>query len=304
VHDELSQDVDAIDDRIKRTREELHEADPAERVRGYWRQVLSVESAAYWRAFSRGTLGARATEMLDHEIDAQLDRLTAGDAEPPARRVQRLPRWLTTAAGWLRGLGSGFPGVQLRLLALRYDLYRGEQLAAERVLEQIDTLIDDAGESERELREKLRKVYQGYLHGAKEQLEDLRANLPELTVAIETRLAHRIRLNFERESYQDLKKVGAVDHDAAEEALSSVEERMSRGLRMRPWSACCPQAIRCSNRATAATAPSSSRAARSAYSCRSLTRTSHAWWTYLGEATSSARWHCSLAPRAMPRCVP
>jgi Na+/H+ antiporter len=230
VHDELTRDGALLDDRIDRTREELREASPAERMRGYWRQVLSVERAAYWRAFSRGTLGARATEILDHEIDAQLDRLTAGESQPPTRRVHQLPGWLRTVSGWLQRLGRGFTGAQLRLLTLRYDLYRGEQLAAEHVLEQLDTIVEEGAENEQALREELSSVYQGYRHGAKERLEDLRANLPELTVAIETRLAHRIRLNFERESYQNLAKQGVVDPDAAEAALRSVEERMKKLL--------------------------------------------------------------------------
>jgi Na+/H+ antiporter len=228
VHDELAHDSAAIARDIVATRDELNTLPPRARARGYWRQVLSIERAAYWRAFAHGTLGARATKMLDHEIDAQLDRLTAGDDEPPARRVRQLPRWIRLLSGWMRRLGDHAARAQLGLLALRYDLYRGEQLAAERVLDELPNL----GEVDEEVRDAVRATYRGFVHGAREQLEDLRANLPELTVVIETRLARRIRLNFERESYRQLVKDGVVDPEAVADAIHSVERRMKQLSRL------------------------------------------------------------------------
>jgi hypothetical protein len=66
------------------------------------------------------------------------------------------------------------------------------------------------------------------LHGSMGRLEDLRVNLPEITRALETRLARRVQLNFERDQYQRLAHSGAIDSGAAEAALSDIDARVTK----------------------------------------------------------------------------
>jgi DNA-binding TFAR19-related protein (PDSD5 family) len=86
-------------------------------------------------------------------------------------------------------VGRAFGRLQFERLALRYDLFRGEQLAAERVLEE----MQKRGEMDDEVREEILRTYRAHVHTSKERLEDLRANPPEVARAIETRLARRIQ---------------------------------------------------------------------------------------------------------------
>lgn len=212
----------SVQRQIAAIRAEIAAAAARERTRGYWRQALGIERQAYWAAFAEGTLGPQATRILDHDVDLQLDRLSRGEETPLRRHTRGPPGWRARAARWLRGPGGAFGQLQFELLALRYDLHRGEQLAAERVLADLER----RAEVDADVREQIRDAYRGYLHASKERLEDLRANLPEVTRAIETRLARRIQLNFERESYEELTRLGAIDAVRGAEALAEVEHQM------------------------------------------------------------------------------
>ena len=212
----------AVREQIAETRRGLESSGAGERNRGYWRQALSIEREAFWGAFAQGTLGADATRILDHEVDLQLDRLARGEERPLVTRRRERSAWQVRLAGWLSRVGRAFGRLQFEMLALRYDLFRGEQLAAERVLEE----MQKRGEMDDEVREEILRTYRAYVHTSKERLEDLRANLPEFTRAIETRLARRIQLNLEREDYEHLHHVGAIDSESATRALAGVERRM------------------------------------------------------------------------------
>ena len=223
---EVKQDLEgrqkSVSTQIDEVRQELESVVAQERTLGYWRQVLSIERQAYWSAFAEGTLGPQATRLLDNEIDQQLDRLARGDSvllRDPSRYAQD---WRGRVARWLGRATQGFGKLQFEQLALRYDLYRGEQLAAERVL----TDLESRHEIDADVREQIREAYRGYLHASKERLEDLRINLPEVTRAIETHLARRIQLNFERGNYEAVSRLGAIDSSRAAEALANVERHM------------------------------------------------------------------------------
>jgi Na+/H+ antiporter len=222
VRAHLTDRQDAVQQQIAETRRELESASASERSRGYWRQALSIEREAFWTAFAQGTLGAAATRILDHEVDLQLDRLARGEERPRAKRRREVPRWRMRLADGLSRVGRAFGGPRIELLALRYDLYRGEQLAAERVIEE----MQQRGGMDERVRGEIVDTYRGYAHASKERLEDLRANLPEVTRAIETRLARRIQLNLERDDYQKLHRLGAIDAESASRALEGVERRM------------------------------------------------------------------------------
>jgi Na+/H+ antiporter len=189
---------------------------PARSV-GYWQQVLSIERSAYWNAFAKGTLGKAAVLLLDHEIDLHADRLAHEQVRPPDARVPErhgLRARVSHALEKGRGLGR---------VALRYDLYRGQHLAACAVLDELSRLDVDADVAER-----IAETYTGYRHDATERLEDLRVNMPELTSEAETRIARRVQLNLEREVTSELAHAGAFTTEDANAAIAEIEQRMKR----------------------------------------------------------------------------
>jgi NhaP-type Na+/H+ or K+/H+ antiporter len=230
VSKSLDERRETLHEKILETREELKSAGPAEASRGTWTQILNIEREAYWTAFSRGTLGASAVRNLDHEIDLELDRLGTGDGQPKlSERGQMIPTWHTSLAERLTG-GGEKSKAQFNSLSLRFDLCRAATLASEHVLEEIDHMH----EMDPSICESMKKAYKDYHNTSKERLEDMRANLPELANAIETQLAHRIQLNFERDQYNHLSHHGAMDAATAGRALADVEVRMKQLLRNHP----------------------------------------------------------------------
>lgn len=216
--------------RVEATRVELAQGDPAEKTRGTWRQVLNIERECYWTAFSEGTLSAAAAQILDHEIDLEFDRLTAGQDRPKlGDRGVLIPQWREWLADHLGRYFSGGRG-QFEILSLRFDLCRAATLASEHVLHEIENMR----ELEPSVREQMELAYKDYHNKSKERLEDMRANLPELANAIETSLALRIQLNFERDQYKHMSHHGVLDAAAASQALADVELRMKRLTQDRP----------------------------------------------------------------------
>ncbi|MCO4762056.1 MAG: cation:proton antiporter [Myxococcales bacterium] len=211
-----------------------------ERQKGYWLQMLNVERLAYWDAFASGTLGSGAVKVLDHEINLQCDRVVLGRLEAPDRRAPMpggiralVTRLLRRRAG-LRGFYASF---EFDNLMLQYDLARAESSAAKKVLASLPAIADVSPEVATEIRE----TYTRYMRTAKERLEEMRVNLPETSQAIETRLAQRIALNFEREQYEHLAHRGAIDEGLAVTLKAEVEEKMVR-LAMSPTTGALPQA--------------------------------------------------------------
>jgi hypothetical protein len=188
VEEDLNKRRERIGAEIEEAGGELRGADAAERAAGYWQQVLSVERGAYWSAFGQGTLGARATRVLNKEIDIQVDLIERGECRPPDTRMPELNDPASALARLLRRANIQFGSLHFEHLSLIYDLSRAESMAAEKVLSFIDSLkgVDPS------LVEDLRETYRRYLRVGKERLEDLRTNLPEMTQAIETRLAKRV----------------------------------------------------------------------------------------------------------------
>lgn len=230
VEQDLAARESSLQSQIDAAREELDTADPAERDRGRWRQALNIERQSFWHAFAQGTLSGQATRILDHEIDIQFDRLARGAAKPDHRPARDVPGWRHRLADLFAKPGRRFGRIRFETLFLRYELFRGAQLAAEEV---IHSMVD-VTQMERDIHAEILSTYRHYLHESKERLEDLRANLPEVTRAVETRLARRIQLNLERDRYRQLGRSGAIDPSRLVEALADVERRMkmlTRGAR-------------------------------------------------------------------------
>lgn len=226
VEEDLHKRRSLIDAEIEQSQRELQGADRVERAAGYWQQALNVERSAYWSAFGQGTLSARATRILNREIDVQIDLTARGEYRPPPNRMPELNSPAAAGARLLRRANIKLGSLYFEHLSLIYDLSRAESMAAEKVLAFIDGLkgVDTA------LVEDLRETYRRYLRVGKERLEDLRTNLPEMTQAIETRLARRVQLNFEREGYQESVHHGTMDEETAAPALDEVEREMKRLL--------------------------------------------------------------------------
>lgn len=212
VEQELDERRAALELQRRDARRELEGASALDREIGYWSNVLEVERRAHWSAYAAGTLGPTVATLLDHEVRAHQERLASGDRTPPPGRVSGLGR-----------LGTSIGGMRFGTLSLLYDITRGEILGAEEVLSEIEELGIDPT-----VAVKIRALYTRWLNEGKERLESLRASVPELATAIETRLARRIELNFEREGYEELHERGALSERAIEAARESIDERMKR----------------------------------------------------------------------------
>ena len=201
-----------------------------EREIGLWKRAVAVERRAYHRAFDAGTLGRNAVRVLDHEIDVQLDRLDARLREPPASRVPEVVGWRAGLARALRRLHIDLAGLRFDRLALSYDLFRAEELAATEVLQALSRW-QLAGATAHHLD----ATYRRYRDVARERLEDLRTNLPEVTQAIEARLSQRIVLNLERRAYASAMRRGELPEQDGERLVKRTERRMKklRGSRRR-----------------------------------------------------------------------
>jgi NhaP-type Na+/H+ or K+/H+ antiporter len=229
VSTQLEERREKIHQLVEGTQVELEEAGPSEKNRGVWRKVLSIERDAYWSAFAGGTLGGAAAQTLDHEIDLEIDRLNAGEVRPLlANRGAMIPAWRLELASFTERFFMSRRG-HFNILSLRFDLCRAATLASEHVLEEVEKMNELA----EDVRGAIKKAYKEYHNRNKERLEDIRANLPELANAIETQLAQRIQLNFEREQYLHLSHHGVLEAGVASQALGEIELRMKQLARAR-----------------------------------------------------------------------
>jgi Na+/H+ antiporter len=224
VEQELGERRLRVESDLEETRERLASATVEQKAAAYWRRALEMERQAYWAAYAQGTLGATAAQILDHEVELHLDRVDHGDIRPP---VSRTPDSVVPGVDpfrWLRRSESGFGPMQFGRLSLLYDLSRAESRAAQKVLDGLGQLQS----SEAGLIREIEAAYRRMQLDGKERLEDLRANLPEVTRAIETRLAKRISMNFERAGFEKAIRGGVLDPAAGAAALGLVKERMKR----------------------------------------------------------------------------
>jgi Na+/H+ antiporter len=224
VEEELGERQRRVESDLEETRKRLENATVDQKAAAYWRRALEMERQAYWAAYAQGTLGATAAQILDHEVELHLDRVDHGDIRPPVSRTPEAVGPGVDPFRWLRRSDSGFGPMQFGRLSLLYDLSRAEARAAQKVFVGLGQLQP----SEPGLIREIEAAYLRMQLDGKERLEDLRANLPEVTRAIETRLAKRISLNFEREGFEKAIRGGVLDPAAGAVALGLVKERMKR----------------------------------------------------------------------------
>jgi Na+/H+ antiporter len=224
VTDDLERRLRDLRRQVDEARTQLSRRTAEERAAGYWREALRIEQRACWLAFAGGTISPRALRAIDHEIELQLDRVGHGDIDPPPSRARPSTGPVLRLA---RRVGFRLPGLghlEFERLELQCNLWRGQIVGAEAVLASLD-LLQEADEA---ALDGIRATYRAYLRTGREKLEELRLELPEVTRAIETRLARRIALNLERDGLVELAHRGALTEEFGEAQIQSVEERMRR----------------------------------------------------------------------------
>ncbi len=196
------------------------EAGATARAAGVWQRALGVERRFYRAAYSDGTIGPRALARLEIEIDQHFDRIEADDFDAPPSRLGE-PGWALRLEQWVRTLGLPFGRLAFHVLSLRYDVARVIAEAASRVRAELrEVRADDA-----EAVDAVTNVYRRYADDALHVLEDLRVHMPELATAIESRLARRIALSFEKSAVDGLRAEGAIGEAVAERLSVDIKRR-------------------------------------------------------------------------------
>lgn len=222
VESQLDERRRALESEIGARLEQIAEAPRAERLGSYWRRAIAVERQAYWSLYADGILSSAAVQALAREVDRHVERIGRMDLDPVKSRLSAHASGLgKSIARYLGQAGGDFDA-----FAFEYDISNAESIAAGRTLAALGTMRDipDA-----ELA-KIREMYESLRAEAVERLEDIRANLPEMAYAIETRLARRIELNLEREGYRSLARRGVLTDSVLDTLLESVERRMAQLL--------------------------------------------------------------------------
>ncbi len=221
VDRDLAQRAVALGESIDKTKQELSAADYDQRIVEMWRRALAMERECYWAEFGNGTLGARALQILEFEVDGQLDALNDGridDVSAPGREAATMQR---RRGDELRSsVRKRVSRLQFGYLALTYDVARTSSMAGESVSDRLSVFAED------DAAKVVQASYRRLAHVARQRLEEMRVNLPELTTGIEARLANRIALNAERDAYRKLLKAAVLTETDARAALVDIERRM------------------------------------------------------------------------------
>ena len=230
VKEHLGQRLERENAELTRLQHELARSGREHQIARSWREALNLEREAYWEFFAMGILAARPVTILNHEIETQLDRIDRGLMNPPARRTPKLE---SRVERWTRKIGRqlNLKSLQYDYLSLLYSVSRAENMAASAVINGFRHVkgIDD------ELREEILAVYSTYLSGSNKRLEEMRHNLPEVTASVESALANRVALNYERDGYDNLLHHGRLDESIAITEMERVEEAMKRLLYFSRW---------------------------------------------------------------------
>ncbi len=205
------------------------DAPEQQRALGLWRRALAAERQSYREAFHEGLLSATARDLLRHEVDLHQDALDRGDSAAPELRAPGA-KMHGLIAKLRRRAGIEFGSLEFERVSVFYDVWR----ATARAATDVRFTVGKLSEADPLVIERILDTYARYGRDAKERLEDLRVNLPEVASAIEARLAERVSLNIERSAYHAAISHGELDEGAAEEALGDVRRRMKQLHFQRP----------------------------------------------------------------------
>ncbi|MCA8916190.1 MAG: cation:proton antiporter [Planctomycetes bacterium] len=212
-----------VEGQIRDSRNELRRDNPAELEQLTWYQAIAIERSAYDESNETGMITGPTLQILAFEIDAQLERLAAGDLASPDSRSGRALRLRNFVLRVARRLPFVSGKVAFRDISRLYELAWVESLAASRVLQALEENPDRESEGVR----KVSAAYQRFRRTAHQSLEDLRGNAPEVATAIELRLGKRVELNLERTALERFDKEGLIPDAVAADFLKSVEHRMA-----------------------------------------------------------------------------
>lgn len=206
---------------------EAFAAEDAAHVQEVRGRLLVAAKRSYWRQFEEGTLSAAAVRRLIEAADLALDHEAALDRLDDLRPAWRLPAALERL--------NAIPAAEtlarvlyFERVAAGYEVARGYVVAQEEAARLLDAVTGDAA-----VRERMRGELE---HGRREvltYLSALRGSFPEVSHAIETRIALRTALNQERTVIEQLVEEGVLDESEAGKWIEEVERDMKQTVRQR-----------------------------------------------------------------------
>lgn len=186
------------------------------------RRILGAEKRSYWRQFHEGLLSPGGVRRLVESVNWAQDRAGSLADRKELERLWELPPMLLRLRSW--PLVSTFCRyLFFDRLALGYDVARGFVLAQEEIGGLTDRVVTDKTIAAAILKESGRNRDIGLA-----AVQRLREAFPEIVVAIETKMAARSVLNYERGTVHRLLEEGVLDEDEAERWVKSVESRMKQ----------------------------------------------------------------------------
>ncbi|MEA2050006.1 MAG: cation:proton antiporter [Campylobacterota bacterium] len=186
----------------------------------YKRRLLESERKFYWSQFSKGNLGAEATNCLSTAIENALDEYPTITPRPSILKLWHIPNYLHSTKN-IPLLSSLLLNFSFSRLALGYEVARGFMNAQDEVMSHLDSLgakKEDIDSVKKDILANIQTTY--------EYMENLNTIFPEIVCAIQTRTANRLLLNQERTVIERLLKNGVLDKPEANKMIDDVENRM------------------------------------------------------------------------------
>ncbi|MCA8918335.1 MAG: cation:proton antiporter [Planctomycetes bacterium] len=213
-----------LNDHIRQTRAEVSSDSPQELLQLAWYQAIAIERTAYLESNETGMISGTTLQILEFEVDSQLERIAVGEMRAPVSRSGRALKLRNFFLRVARRSPFGTNKLAFRDLSRLYELAWVESLAAGRVLGELEQASDRESEAVRTVS----TAYHAFRKNARERLEDLRSNAPEVAGAIERRLGRRVELNIERTTLERLEKEGVITDEVGNDFLKIIEERMAK----------------------------------------------------------------------------
>ncbi|MCA9259406.1 MAG: cation:proton antiporter, partial [Planctomycetales bacterium] len=213
-----------LNDHIRQTRAEVSSDSPQDLLQLAWYQAIAIERTAYLESNETGMISGTTLQILEFEVDSQLERIAVGEMRAPVSRSGRALKLRNFFLRVARRSPFGTNKLAFRDLSRLYELAWVESLAAGRVLGELEQASDRESEAVRTVS----TAYHAFRKNARERLEDLRSNAPEVAGAIERRLGRRVELNIERTTLERLEKEGVITDEVGNDFLKIIEERMAK----------------------------------------------------------------------------
>lgn len=188
------------------------------------RRILEAQKRSYWHQFEEGILGQGAVRRLSEAVNIALDNELEVELNDwkELEHFWQFPSLLTKLQRYPI-FGKMVRKSLYDRLAFGYDIARGYVVAIEEISENIENIAQDENVAI-DLGVEL-NFNRGIALGA---IKKLRETFPEIAVAIETKTAARLMLNYERNSINKLKGSGVLNEVEASRLSGAVERRMKK----------------------------------------------------------------------------